>query len=137
MNWNDIPDEEWEKSSFAVIANRHGTGCVVWYGGGATLRFEIEEVCGALGLDDLGLDDAPEGISIWEGCYVATQIHGYEGTPDVVTRPVGKFRRPHKSEWRAIRANENPFDPRDASERAFDAADDASKSEEESNGTKC
>lgn len=64
--WRDITDEEWAAPSLAVVACRGGRGVVLWYGRGPSLAFEIEEG-GSLGLDDLGLDDAPDGISIWTG----------------------------------------------------------------------
>lgn len=103
-NW---ADEKWELDSLAVVAcDGRGNGCVLWYGGGATLRYEIEEV-GCRALDDLGLDDAPVGISVWVGRYVAEPCGVYE--VDIETRPHGKFRRPHKSEWAKIKMVENPW----------------------------
>ena len=100
IRWNDIPDTEWEDQCWAIIANNNGQGCVLAYGGGATLRYEIEEV-GYHALDDLGLDDAPEGISVWEGRYDTTGGIGCLGYYDdsIETQPIGRFRPLTKEEW--------------------------------------
>lgn len=105
--WHD--DFTWESDSLAVIAcDGKGNGCVLWYGGGASLRYEIEEL-GMCCLSDLGLDDAPHGISVWVGRFIAEPIGNYD-CPDVCTEPHGKFRQPHESEWAKIRMNKNPFE---------------------------
>lgn len=60
-------------------------------------------------LADLGLDDAPEGISVWEGSIRSVHYH----TPDMNEHDwwlEGKFREPSNEEWEAIRKNECPWD---------------------------
>jgi hypothetical protein len=63
-------------------------------------------------LDDLGLDDAPEGISIWEGIIKTSHTN----TPDANEYEswlAGDFRDPTPEEWEAIRKNECPWDEDD------------------------
>ena len=94
--------------SRAVVANRKGHGCVLFYDGNS-IRMEIEEA-GLHELSDLGLDDAPEGVSIWEGEYV-WQSGGFECPTDGECYPSGKFRKPTKAEWGYITCDESPFAP--------------------------
>ena len=95
---------ESEEPCWAIIAHNIGQGCVLAYGGGATLRHEIEEV-GCRALDDLGLDDAPEGISVWEGRYTTTGNSGHPGYYDesMETHPFGRFRALTDDDWRCLR----------------------------------
>lgn len=104
LKLNDAASQEWEDQCWAIIANNNGQGCVLAYGGGATLRYEIEEV-GCHALDDLGLDDAPEGISVWEGRYNTTGDAGRPGYYDdsIETQPCGRFRSLTDDEWRCLR----------------------------------
>lgn len=96
-----------EKASRAVIAYGKTNGCVLWYDGPA-IACEIEEH-GLRDLEDLGLDDAPEGkISIWEGTYV-WQPGSYEYPLDGSTEPSGKFRDLTEDEWTAIKAGRSPW----------------------------
>lgn len=108
---NDRKRDDWKGLSFddpckAVIANNGRAGCVLWTVG-AHIRFEMEE-CGFSQLGDLGLDDAPDGISIWEGIYV-WQSGGFEYPHDGEMYPAGKFRKPSKEEWDKIIKNECPW----------------------------
>lgn len=82
--------------SWAIIANNNGQGCVLVYGGGASLRHALEE-SGWYALDDLGLDDAPEGISVWEGRYVSMG-----GDDSIEVKPDGRFRSLTASEWERV-----------------------------------
>lgn len=75
---------------------------------GAYLRFEMEEA-GLCRLGELGLDDAPRGISIWEGKYV-WQSGGWECPQDGSMHPKGTFRAPTDEEWAAIREGRCPWD---------------------------
>jgi len=50
--------------SIALIAHRGSAGCVLAFDG-AGIEYFIE--CAGFELVDLGLDDAPDGLSIWEG----------------------------------------------------------------------
>ena len=102
-------DRDWDptKTSRAIIASHHGHGVVLWHVG-AHLDAEIEGV-GLLYLGDLGLDDAPDGLSVWEGFYVAKP--GMSGEPwDETMQPEGAFREPNALEWRAIQRKECPWD---------------------------
>lgn len=108
--WRDATNEEWATPSLAVVACRGGHGVVLWYGGGPSLAFEIEEA-GVTCLDDLALDDAPEGISIWTGRYVTKGGPSIPGFCDdsIETTPKGSFRQPDANEWHDIRMGRNPW----------------------------
>ena len=96
-----------EVPSKAVIANNGGNGIVVWYTGDH-LDVEINENGMGVHLSDLGLDDAPDGISIWEGNYIGSK----HDTPDgweYETECVGEFRDPTPEEWGSIQKNECPW----------------------------
>ena len=97
-------DEEWH--SKAVIASDGGDGRVLWYVGGS-LRASIDEG-GVTCLADLGLDDAPHGISVWEGSYIWSP-GGYEYPEDGNLDPSGKFRAPNDAEWEYIKEGKNPW----------------------------
>jgi len=99
-----LTESGWEDECWAIIANNNGQGCVLAYGGGATLRYEIEQE-GLHALDDLGLDDAPEGISVWEGRYITTggpEVLGY-CDDNITTQPYGRFRALTHDEWKHLR----------------------------------
>jgi len=89
----------------AVIANGRGYGCVLWFSGDQ-LYFEIDGMGGHL--SDLALDDAPEGISVWEGRYV-WYPGSYEHPTDGWSEPVGVFRDPTPEEWAQITKNQSPW----------------------------
>jgi hypothetical protein len=97
--------------SRAVIAcDAHGYGCILWWVG---YDFEIEVNEAGLGqLDDLGLDDAPHGITIWEGKYVWSP-GSYEHPQDGDSHPVGTFRPPTSSEWYLIQQGKAPWSETD------------------------
>ncbi len=105
-----VNPDAWEQDCYAVVVNRNGQGCVLHYGGGASLRYEIEEM-GCNALDDLGLDDAPDGISVWVGRYItvggAARLGDYDDSYE--TKAVGEFRDPTDEEWAAIRQQKNPW----------------------------
>lgn len=62
---NDQPDDDGPpRPSMALIAARDGVGCLLDYTGSA-IEWHVAEA--GAGLNDLGLDDAPDGLSIWEG----------------------------------------------------------------------
>jgi len=55
------------------------------------------------------LDDAPEGISVWEG-HAVGYPQGIDGDyPDPDPDLVGTFRAPTDAEWAAIRENKSPW----------------------------
>lgn len=94
--------------SRAVIANgsKGCIGCVLWFVG-EDLEYEISDVSSRL--DDLGLDDAPHGISIWEGRYVTRQVgNPYDGI-EWESDAKGSFRAPTDDEWQAIREGRSPW----------------------------
>lgn len=93
----------------ALIANGPFGGCVLAYVG-RDLDWDIREG-GVSDLANLGLDDAPDEISIWEGHYVYFRDTGYEGVDEGWSfRPVGAFRPPTDEEWTAIREGRSPFE---------------------------
>lgn len=103
-----MSDEVQVQPSRAVIANHDNcTGLVLWHTADSYLDHEIDQL-GSRRLDDLGLDDAPHGISIWEGTYV-WQPGGYECPEDGMSMPDGRFRSPTDDEWVAIRDGRNPW----------------------------
>lgn len=92
--------------SRAVIAMGRD-GVVLWHTG-PCLSAEIENMGSSTG--DLGLDDAPKGISIWEGTYRWIP-GGWEHPEDGETEPCGAFRAPTDEEWDAIKAGRAPWPP--------------------------
>jgi len=100
----------YEENSKAVLAS-DGYDGIVLFTVGFSLKHEMQET-GVRSLSDLGLDDAPIGISVWEGKYLWTP-GGYECPQDGSTHPVGKFRVPSKKEWKAIQKNVCPWDEKD------------------------
>lgn len=101
-------DDEWSEPSLAVIACRGGQGCVLWYGGGPSLAWEIEEY-GCEALEDLGLDTAPPGISSWTGIYIVTSGDRYDEEGGAETTPIGEFRALTDEEWKAVIENRSPW----------------------------
>lgn len=97
---------EWQPSK-AVIANReNGRGCIIWVTLGSLLEDQMRE--GSDDLADLGLDDAPPGISIWEGTFV-WRPGSWEYPQDGELWPKGAFRAPSDDEWAAIREGRSPW----------------------------
>jgi hypothetical protein len=86
----------------AVVANSNHAGTVLY----ATK--ELKQFVSDIGprLDDVGLDDAPEGISIWEG-NVVTTYDQFNGDYDAFLE--GKFRVPNEREWNAIKKQRSPW----------------------------
>ncbi|HVY79848.1 MAG TPA: hypothetical protein VG994_02610 [Steroidobacteraceae bacterium] len=90
-----------------VVANpKRGVGCVLFAAPGSYLEHETDEFSGRL--DDMGLDDAPFGISVWEGHYAGGGSTWHTGDYEDCY-PVGTFRPPTDDEWTAIREGRNPF----------------------------
>jgi len=101
-----------DKPSRAVVAHGGmGNGCLLhWVG----IHLEVESEAGFTSLDDLGLDDAPEGISIWEGKYTWSSGVNGEGIDEGGdAAPDGEFRALTDAEWAAIRENKAPWDEAD------------------------
>lgn len=91
---------DYHRKNKAVIINHGGDGMIVDFVGGH-LSNEIEASSHFLG--DLGLDDAPDGISIWEGWY---WYFGDDGDSEAR----GEFRDPTDEEWEVIKAGGCPWD---------------------------
>lgn len=94
-----------EPASLAVCANHPESvdGLVIWCSG-KVIEFEIEQM--GRSLEDLGLNDAPEGLSVWEGTF------RYVGTgPDIEAQAVGVFRAPTDEEWSCIMNGKAPWLP--------------------------
>lgn len=85
--------------SYALIAQGARSGTVLQYRG-PDISNEIEEV-GLSELDDLGLDDAPEGMSVWTGryAYIPGYVDGVEAPGEGQTEPRGTYRRLTRDEW--------------------------------------
>lgn len=96
-----------ENSKAVVACNKEKYGCVLW-AVGAYLRIEMEEA-GLHDLSDLGLDNAPCGISVWEGKYVAWNPSVWGYPDDAGYEPRGTFRSPTEEEWQEIRAGRCPW----------------------------
>jgi len=101
-------DWDWNKPSLAGCAMSDSRSGIVLWGAGGDILEEIANVSAKL--DDLGLDDCPEGIWIWEGkcvgqCYPSTPDHAEEWD----SYPKGIFREPTEEEWTAICYNECPW----------------------------
>ena len=68
---------------------------------------EIDQ-CGTRRTDDHMLDDAPDGIFVWEGDHKWIP-GGYFNPEEGEMEPVGEFRMPTEEEWQAIKENRNPW----------------------------
>lgn len=104
------PKSDWIRDSFAVvISNGKGRGWVHATVGPAVER-EIEN-CGHR-IEDLGLSDAPNGVSVWEGRYIYTEYYNtevYYPMVDSESELVGEFREPTEAEWARIEQDEVPW----------------------------
>jgi len=92
--------------SRALIAQGPRHGAVVDYDGPG-ITDEIEEA-GLYELDELGLDDAPDGLSIWEGDYFFSMGYseGYPAPGESESQPRGAFRSLTDDEWGQLRRGE-------------------------------
>ena len=100
---------EWDHDSMAVVAcDGSGHGCVLWTTG-PHVQHEMTEG-GLKELCDLGLDDAPLGISIWIGKYLTIQVSDGDYGREYDVEPKGSFRAPTEEEWSAIRQGRSPWD---------------------------
>ncbi len=87
---DDVPvrRKDPQSESCALIANMKGEGTVLEFDG-ASIYGYIEGIGHRLG--DLGLDDAPEGLSIWEGTICSwrdSQTGEYDSEADGKFRPL-------------------------------------------------
>lgn len=102
---DECPETGWDmtKASRAVVCNNGKQGILLYYVG-AAISGEVEEA-GLWHLDELGLDDAPVGITIWEGDY------RFDGTDN--TYPEGAFRSLTPDEWASVQAGREPWNRAD------------------------
>jgi hypothetical protein len=108
----DGTPSDWDRDSFAVVAcDDAGNGCVLWTIG-PHVEHEIREG-GLRQLCDLGLDNAPHGVSIWVGKYIARVVDTGDYGKDYEFDPVGSFREPTEVEWVAIREGRCPWTEND------------------------
>lgn len=101
-----MSDEHDEPNSRAVVANGDHGGVVLWRHGNH-IDHAMELWAGDL--TDVGLDDAPQGVSVWEGYYTFHEPRGMEGDYDTDAEAHGCFRVPTDAEWGAIRRGESPW----------------------------
>jgi hypothetical protein len=94
------------RTSRVLIAQGPKDGAVLAYDG-PSITNEIEEA-GLCELGDLGLDDAPPGLSIWEGDYIFEQGYcdGYPAPGESESNPKGSFRPLTDEEWGQLRRGE-------------------------------
>lgn len=91
----------------AVIASDGAGNGAVLFWEGADFEHEIgSEYFDEL--SDLGLDDAPHGLRIWEGRYVYTNCSG-ETDEGYYSVPKGKFRELNDTEWEHMKRGKNPL----------------------------
>lgn len=86
----------------ALVANHQGTGIVI-YVSDSTFSEALDSV--SWKLDDVGLDDAPDGISVWEGVMQTIWVTKEES--DFVLK--GTFRQPTIEEWNHLASGNNPW----------------------------
>ena len=96
---------DFDRDSYAVVASDGTNGIVLSYVGGH-MHHEVE-AWDSRKIEDLGLTDAPAGISIWEGKYIS-EISEYEATT-----PKGRFRKPTGEELMEIVAGRCPWQVED------------------------
>lgn len=92
------PEEQ--QRSHALVANGRHRGCVLQYRGPG-IENEIDE-CGLYDLDELGLDDAPEGLSIWEGTLHTRRVGNPMDGEEWEGELVGGFRPLSPEEWAVV-----------------------------------
>ena len=99
--WDGYPKSAWDRDSLAVIASDGKGNGAVLFAAGPYVRMEVEET-GLSTLEDLGLGDAPLGVSVWVGRY---HYNGLDGDSLEVR---GRFREPSYLEWGAIKRGKCP-----------------------------
>lgn len=99
-----------------VVAAQDELGLALWTWTKPTpSEWTVEEYLGDCGrrIEDLGLDGAPDGISVWEGDLVTTDHWtdcGKEYDTELVpANRENPFRDPTDAEWAAIRTGQNPW----------------------------
>jgi hypothetical protein len=98
-----------EVPNMALIANTKNGGVVLHARPGCTLYYEIHEV-GSRSVGDYGFDDAPEGLTVWEGTSV-WQPGGYEAPQDGMNYYEGTYRRLNDEEILKVQRGEELWPP--------------------------
>jgi len=98
---DERPKEPYVPSK-ALIACMGGTGVLLEYIGSA-ISWHVDEFSSSL--DDLGLDDAPDGLSIWEGTMGSRRVQTQDGD-DWDYEVNGAFRDLTPEEWDKLKAGE-------------------------------
>lgn len=93
-----------EMKSRLVVASNRGQGCVLYAIGSCWEAWH--EGSGSYRLEDNGLDDAPDGISIWEGRMLSWGPDR-DGEYDAELR--GEFRELTAYEWALLSGGEAPW----------------------------
>ena len=96
LAWREYEVEDWDLPSYALIAMGESNGTVVYWRG-PHIGAEVVE-CSS-DLEDLGLDDCPVGLWVWEGRYV---VETYYDTYECDTTPEGTFRKLTEQEIQAL-----------------------------------
>lgn len=99
----------------AFVACKDGAGAVLSFREGSPFGFFAE--AGSSLLDDLGLDDAPDGLSVWEGVVMTTYSQG-----DHDAELSGRFRPLNDDEWYRLRTTGDPFEPKEWTQAELDEA---------------
>lgn len=100
--------DPWNKTnSIALVASNNGHGCILAFNGeGIEVDFEHES---DPSLDMHWMDDAPDGLSIWEGCYKDHETWGDHGM-DYDGELVGTFRPLTEREWELLKSTGTPWE---------------------------
>lgn len=102
--------QEGEDHKLLIACDGEGNGVVLEYRGrGPTTDIE-EDRLGPTDLGDMGLNDAPRGLSVFEATRYADPEHGGEGYMD------GDFRPLTTAEWQAMMSGTPLFTPAAAKE---------------------
>jgi len=102
----NVPTERrpYDMKCVALVAKNKRGGSLVSIKPYCALWWELDDM-GSVDLGDYGLDDAPEGISIWEGMAI-WQPGGYECPEDGMMNYEGTFRRLTAEEAAKMQAGE-------------------------------
>jgi len=99
--WGGYPNWAWPMPNYALLASNGHDGIVLDMGGPG-ISYEYEEN-GCTTLSMLGFDDAPAGLSVWEGIW--RWEPGPVGCPEDGEGVLeGKYRPLNDEEWVQLRA---------------------------------
>lgn len=105
LQWPPSPKPEpalWTPSRVLVAMGPHRGALLEYEGSGISNELEA----GLYDLDELGLDDAPQGLWIWEGDYIWEDgwFEGHRSPENGMAHPKGEFRRLSPEEWATVTA---------------------------------